>query len=100
METISTEIPRMFGDHHITAIHQTLAELTGIHDIRANASSHRLSVDFDPEVISAEAILAQLAERGYPPVNGHPHARSEAGQKDPAWGELALRMTQTNPADR
>ncbi len=100
METISTEIPRMYGDHHISAVHQVLAGLTGIHAVCASAATHHLTVGFDPELISAEAILTQLAEHGYPAPNEHGRADSDARRKDPAWGQLALRMTQTNPADR
>ncbi len=100
METITTEIPRLYGDHHVNAVHQILAALTGVHDVQASAATHQLTVGFDPELVSAETILTQLADRGYPPQNGHGHAEKGDGHKDPAWAQLALRMTQTHPAER
>ncbi len=100
METITTEIPRLYGDHHVSAVHRILADVTGVHNVRANAATHRLTVAFDPDIVSAQTILMQLAERGYPPQEGYLRPENGAGRKDPAWSQMALRMTQTNPADR
>jgi excisionase family DNA binding protein len=100
METMTAEIPRLYGDHHVNAVHQVLAELAGVHAVWASAATRRLTVIFDPELLSHEAILARLAERGYPTQNGHAYAEKGEHHKDPAWAQLGLRMTQTHPAER
>lgn len=99
MEIMTTEIPRMYGDHHVSAVLGALSDMAGIHDLTARAATRTLTVVFDPEATSADAIFMRLAERGYPPRNGH--APAEGGsRKDPAWARSEVRMTQTHPADR
>jgi hypothetical protein len=81
-------------------VHQALAGLGGIQSAQASAATQELSVAFDPEQVSATAILERLATRGYPPAQGGPVLADLYGRKDPAWAALGLRMTATHPADR
>lgn len=100
METFATEIPKLYGDHHVLAIQQLLADLDGIQDIQASAAAHRLTVVFDPERCSGEIIHKRLTAGGYPSLHDHPQPEENAGRKDPAWASLGVRMTQTHSADR
>lgn len=100
MQTITTRIPRMYGDHHVIAVQNLLSGQSGVQEVQASAASRLLAVLFDPELTTAEVILTRLAAGGYPPGPDYPLAEEAHGHKDPAWAELGLRMTQTHPADR
>ena len=100
METLILEIPSLYGDHHVIALHKLLGQFTGIQAVQVSAAAHELTLTFDPAVAPAATLLDRLAAAGFPArdhlaQNGH--AR---GKKDPAWAALGLRMTQTHPADR
>jgi excisionase family DNA binding protein len=98
VETISLEIPRMYGDHHTIAVRQILAQLDGIQEVSASAARRQVRITFDPQVIDAARIAARLAEAGYPTHDGNGAAATPPHHKDPAWAELGLRMTQTHRA--
>lgn len=100
MQTFTTEIPRLFGDHHVSAVHGILAGLTGIQEVTASAAAHQVEITFDPDLITSETILTRLAAQGYPPRNGLATGGPAGTQKDPAWAQTQLRMTQTHPADK
>jgi excisionase family DNA binding protein len=98
VETVTLEIPRLYGDHHTSAVHQALAQLPGIGKVWASAAQHRVQILFDPAVTDAATIAAHLAKAGYP-LRGDGEAGSpSATRKDPAWAELGLRMTDTYSA--
>ena len=110
VKTLTLHIPEMYGDHHVINVRRTLSELPGVEEIWASAAFYQAKVTFNPEVISAEEIVARLAQAGYPsatPVqtppgisgNGHRPQEIPKGWKDPAWDKLGIRMTQTNRAD-
>jgi excisionase family DNA binding protein len=100
METMTVAIPKMYGDHHVQAVHQALAGLAGIQQVWASAAGRQLRVTYDPERVAPTTILVRLAEAGYPPKNGELPQAGALGHKDPAWAQLGLRMTETHPADR
>ena len=96
MEQITFKAPGMYGDHHTLAVQKALAQLPGISGVWASAASREVQVKFDPAAIDATQIQAALAAAGYPSENGHAAATlSEPHQKDPAWAQTNLRMTQT-----
>ena len=96
VESISIKVPGMYGDHHTLAVQKTLAQLPGINGVWASAASREVQVKFDPAAVNAAQIQAALAAAGYPSENGHiPATLSEPHQKDPAWAQTNLRMTQT-----
>jgi len=65
METLSLELPAMFGDHHVTAVRKILFELEGVEKVYASSSFHHVEVTFDPEKLTQEQITAPLEEAGY-----------------------------------
>ena len=95
VETITLEIPKMYGDHHMSAVHHVLAQLPGIGKVWASAAQHKVQITFDPTVTEPAEIAAQLAKAGYPTHNGVEAGSVSPTHKDPAWADLGLRMTQT-----
>lgn len=93
MERIQVEIPRLYGDHHATAVRQVLAQVPGIQQVWTSPARRQVKVDFDPEQVDAETIAHRLARAGYPVRNGQVDA--EDHRKDPGWATLEQRMTQT-----
>ena len=65
MKTYQTEIPTMFGDHHVREVRRILIDLPGIDDIYASSSFHFLQLDYDESQVSEEKIISALEEAGY-----------------------------------
>ena len=95
VETVTLEIPRLYGDHHTSAVHQVLAQFEGIGRVWASAAQHRVQITFDPTAIDPAKIAAHLAKAGYPARDDGETGAPSAARKDPAWAELGLRMTDT-----
>jgi excisionase family DNA binding protein len=96
VENISIKVPGMYGDHHTLAVQRALAQLPGIMGVWASAASREVQIKFDPALIGAAQIHAALVAAGYPSENGSGTAiPAGAHQKDPAWAQTHLRMTQT-----
>lgn len=99
VKTITLTVPRMYGDHHVLAVRNVLAQLSGVTEVWASAAFQQVQVTYDPEDVSVEGIVAELAQAGYATENGHGWRIPFKRRKDPAWDTLGLRMTQTHPAD-
>jgi len=95
VETVTLEIPGLYGDHHTSTVRQALAQLAGIDSVWASAALHRVQITFDPTVIDRAEIAAHLAKAGYPVRDDTETGAPSAVHKDPAWAELGLRMTDT-----
>lgn len=65
METVTLELPAMFGDHHVIEVRKVLLALTGVTEVYASSAFHVAEITFDPAQISAEAISEALGEAGY-----------------------------------
>lgn len=65
METLSLELPAMYGDHHVTEVRKLLFELEGVEQVYASSAFQAVEVKFDPGVISQEEVTAPLDEAGY-----------------------------------
>lgn len=99
VKTTTLNLPRMYGDHHVTAVREVLAKLDGIDEVHASAAFKEATVTYDPETISDEEIAAQLADAGYPPGEDDQPKTLGKREKDPAWEVVDIRITQTNPVD-
>jgi excisionase family DNA binding protein len=95
VETITLEIPRLYGDHHTSAVHQALAQLPGVGKVWASAAQRKVQISFDPALTEPAEIAAHLAKAGYPTREGVEVSVASPTRKDPAWAELGLRMTET-----
>jgi excisionase family DNA binding protein len=98
VESITFFVPKMYGDHHVTAVRKLLTEMAGVEDVWASAAFQQVRITFDPDRISADRLGATLEEGGYPAVVRLPTQTPSQGVKDPAWQELSLRVTQSQGA--
>jgi hypothetical protein len=65
MQSLTLDLPSMYGDHHVTEVRRILLELAGIQDIFASSSFHTVEITYDPDQIVPETIETRLAEAGY-----------------------------------
>lgn len=65
MKTFQTELPAMYGDHHVVEVRRLLTEFDGIGELYASSAFQFLQVEFDETKITEEEILAKLEEAGY-----------------------------------
>jgi copper chaperone CopZ len=65
METITYELPAMYGDHHVIEVRKILGEIPGVEDVYASSAFQAVEVKFDPEKVSEEQIEKKLDEAGY-----------------------------------
>jgi copper chaperone CopZ len=79
METLSLELPAMYGDHHVIEVRRILSELAGVKEIYASSSFHTVEVTYDPAQVDADAMRAALDEAGYLDPLEVPLEASESG---------------------
>jgi copper chaperone CopZ len=65
METLTLEVPAMYGDHHVLEVRRILLELPGVEDVNASSSFHVVEVHFDPEKVDQDELTASLDQAGY-----------------------------------
>ncbi len=65
METVTLELPAMYGDHHVIEVRKILLNLSGVTEVYASSAFHAAEITFDPAQNSKEAITAALGEAGY-----------------------------------
>ena len=65
MKTLTLDLPRMYGDHHVVEVRRILLELTGVGNVDASSGFRAVRVEYDPEALSEEQITARLDEAGY-----------------------------------
>ncbi len=65
METITIDVPRMYGDHHVAAVRQLLLAMPGVEDVYASSAFHVARVRIDPAKVSEGDLRTQLGEAGY-----------------------------------
>ena len=65
METLTLNVPTMYGDHHVIEVRQILLALPGIKDVYASSSFGVVQANIDPAQVDETAITAALAAAGY-----------------------------------
>jgi copper chaperone CopZ len=65
METITIDVPRMYGDHHVAAVRQLLLAMPGVEDVYASSAFHVVRAHIDPAKVSESDLRTQLEEAGY-----------------------------------
>ena len=65
METLTLEVPTMFGDHHVVEVRRILMELPGVEEVYASSSFQVVEVSFDPQKVEADALKDALDQAGY-----------------------------------
>ncbi len=65
MKRFQTDLPAMYGDHHVIEVRRILQELTGIENIFASSAFQYLEVDYDENQTGEQDIIATLENAGY-----------------------------------
>ena len=65
METIKLSLPAMYGDHHVVEVKRILSEKPGVEEVYASSAFQVVEIEYDPDVIDAEALEATLDDAGY-----------------------------------
>ena len=100
MERAVFAVPKLYADHHVSAVREVLTGLSGVQDIYASAAFKRVAVSFDPAVTSAETIKAALEGAGYGPDQPLEFAQALRNKEDGSfWYVLRPRITETNRLD-
>ena len=99
MNQFTLTIPRLYADHHVAKVRQVLLPMNGVENVVASAAFKQVTIDFDPEKTSREAILDTLARSGYVPGVLEQVERTPNATPDPAWEVLTQRMVTTNQVD-
>jgi copper chaperone CopZ len=99
MDQLTLTIPRLYADHHVTQVRQTLLQLNGVEDTVASAAFKQVVVDFDPDKISRDAIVDALVHAGFAPGVPEVVERTPNATADPAWDILVQRSVSTNQVD-
>ena len=65
METITIDLPKMYGDHHVTDVRRMLLAMPGVEDVYASSAFRVARARIDPAKISEADLRAKLEEAGY-----------------------------------
>ena len=65
METLTIDLPTMYGDHHVTEVRRILLAMPGVEDVYASSGFRVVRLRVDTAKTSEEAIRARLEEAGY-----------------------------------
>lgn len=65
MNTLTLEVPAMYGDHHVIEVRRILLELPGVEDVYASSSFRIVEVTYDPGKVNSERIQSCLEAAGY-----------------------------------
>jgi len=65
METITIDLPKMYGDHHVTDVRRILLAMPGVEDVYASSAFRVARARIDPAKISEADLRAKLEEAGY-----------------------------------
>ena len=65
METITIDLPKMYGDHHVTEVRSILLAMPGVEDVYASSAFRVVRARIDPAKVSEADLCARLTEAGY-----------------------------------
>ncbi len=65
MQTLTLNLPAMYGDHHVIEVRRILLDMPGVQEVYASSCFQIVEVTYDPTQLSADAISARLGEAGY-----------------------------------
>lgn len=65
MNTLSLDLPSMYGDHHVTEVRHLLLELDGVADVYASSGFRIVEIQYDEAKLDPEKIKSVLDEAGY-----------------------------------
>lgn len=65
METITIDLPKMYGDHHVTEVRSMLLVMPGVEDVYASSAFRVVRARIDPAKVSEADLRAKLETAGY-----------------------------------
>ena len=65
METITLDLPKMYGDHHVTEVRSILLAMPGVEDVYASSAFRVARVRIDPAKVTEADLCARLTAAGY-----------------------------------
>jgi hypothetical protein len=65
METITIDLPKMYGDHHVTEVRSILLAMPGVEDVYASSAFRVVRARIDPAKASEADLRARLDAAGY-----------------------------------
>ena len=95
MNKFTQDLPAMYGDHHVIEVRRILLEIPGVDDVYASSAFRVVEVNYDPEKVTQEDILAKLNEAGYAGDMEIPIEKGSASQPSEAEsnGKVYMRHT-------
>ena len=101
MEKLVLDVPILWADHHILKVRDALVNLEGVDDVYASAAWRQVLVNYDAAKTDPATIEKALVDAGYPVGEGEVPVLVQAGKlhRDPQWGVLGARTTETNQVD-
>jgi copper chaperone CopZ len=78
MESLTLDLPAMYGDHHVTEVRKILLAIPGVTDVYASSAFQVVTATYDPVRTDASTIRARLGEAGYLEDLATPHETDEA----------------------
>lgn len=65
MNTITLDLPTMFGDHHVVEVRRLLFEMKGVDEVYASSAFRVIEVTFNEDQVTIEQIKDTLDGAGY-----------------------------------
>lgn len=65
METITFELPIMFGDHHVQEVRRLLLDLPGVTEVYASSCFQIVEINYDENEINEKILEDTLEKSGY-----------------------------------
>jgi copper chaperone CopZ len=100
MEKVTFSVPTMWADHHVLAVREALGSVSGVEDVVASALYKDVLIQYDPAIVSKEALAKTLSEAGYqiaqdPSLPTYPERIDDGSD----WFRLQERITETDLRD-
>jgi copper chaperone CopZ len=99
MEKVVLSVPKMWADHHVLKVREVLTGLEGVEDVYASSAWKQVMITYDPSASNEASIAEALAKAGYRTDDDLGLEGKPLSAGDPAWEELAVRVTKTNERD-
>lgn len=100
VEKVVFDVPKMYADHHVEAVHKTLSELPGIEQLIASSALKRVVVHYDAARLNPSTIEEMLRAAGYAPREEWELPKLPEGKEDYSpWFQVIQRVTTTDIRD-
>jgi copper chaperone CopZ len=65
MASLSLELPKMYGDHHVLEVRRILLEFEGVSEVYASSGFHAVEVEYNSNKTPKKDMEAALEQAGY-----------------------------------